>query len=104
MRNCVRAADRAVGTELIAGMFRILLLAGMGIALVAIVGIFTSPIDVRHSWHDESLIIGWAGIGVMVFAIIFRPWLRSRFSLRMLLIATTLVALVLGAIVFAARQ
>jgi hypothetical protein len=103
MPNRVRATDRVVGTELIAGMFRILLLAGMGIALVAIVGIFTSPIDVRHSWHDESLIIGWAGIGVMVFAIIFRPWLRSRFSLRTLLIATTLIAVVLGMIVWTVR-
>jgi hypothetical protein len=31
------------------------------------------------------------------------PWLRWRFSLRTLLIATTLVALVLGAIVYAVR-
>jgi hypothetical protein len=32
------------------------------------------------------------------------PWLRWRFSLRTLLIATTLVAVVLGLIVYAARQ
>ncbi len=86
-------------------MFRILLLVGVGIALAAIVGIVTSPIDIRHSWHDESLIIGWAGIGIMVFAIIVRPWLQgsSRFSLRTLLITMTLIAVVLGTIIALSR-
>jgi len=32
------------------------------------------------------------------------PWLRWRFSLRTMLVATTLVAVVLGAIVYATRQ
>ena len=37
------------------------------------------------------------------FLIAAAPWLRWRFSLRTLLIATTLVAVVLGLIVWAAR-
>jgi hypothetical protein len=47
------------------------------------------------------------GLGAMVFAMLATaPWIRwsSRFSLRTLLIATTLVALVLGLIVWAARK
>jgi hypothetical protein len=104
VRRALPVADCVVGAELIAvGMFRLILLVGMGIALAAIVGIATSPIDVRNSWHDESLILGWVGIGIMVVAFTLRPWLGSRFGLRTLLIVTTLMALGLGLIVWASR-
>jgi hypothetical protein len=81
-------------------MFRLILFVGIAIALAAIVGIVTSPIDVRNSWHEESLIIGWVGIGMMAVAFATRPWLRSRFSLRTLLIGMTVVAAILAAVVY----
>jgi hypothetical protein len=39
-------------------------------------------------------------IGAIAFALVVVPWLRFRFSLRTLLIATTLVAVVLGLSVY----
>jgi hypothetical protein len=45
-------------------------------------------------WFLSLVAVGLAGV----------PWMRFHFTLRTLLIATTLVALVLGAIVWAVRQ
>jgi hypothetical protein len=45
----------------------------------------------------------WFVIGVCISAFAI-PWLRLRFNLRTLLIATTLVAVVLGLVVWAARK
>ena len=53
----------------------------------------------REFWVEVPFWIGLAPLAILVGA----PWLRSRFSLRTLLIATTLVAVVLGAIVYATR-
>ena len=44
----------------------------------------------------------WSGV-LLLFGLAAAPWLRWRFSLRTLLIATTLVAVVLGMITWAAR-
>jgi hypothetical protein len=44
----------------------------------------------------------WLFVAVFA-ALATAPWLRWRFSLRTLLIATTLVAVILGAIIFAAK-
>jgi hypothetical protein len=89
---------------LVVQVFWSILFVGMGIALAAIVGILTSPIDVRNAWHEDSLIVGWAGVGIMAAAYITRPWLRSRFSLRTLLVTATVAAVWLGLIVAVSRK
>jgi hypothetical protein len=50
-----------------------------------------------------TVIAAWVLIGPVV-AIGVLPWIRWRYSLRALLIATTLVALVLGLVAWATRQ
>jgi hypothetical protein len=52
----------------------------------------------------ESVGVSYWLLTLGTFAIGTVPWLRWRFSVCTLLIATTLVAVVLGAIVWAARQ
>jgi hypothetical protein len=52
-----------------------------------------------HNWK----VLPYPLIVVLVTAIAAAPWIRWRFSLRTLLIATTLVAVVLGLICYAMR-
>jgi hypothetical protein len=52
--------------------------------------------------HWEAKWPHWFAAAI-VAALAYVPWLSSRFSLRTLLIAMTLIALVLGAIVYAVR-
>jgi hypothetical protein len=52
------------------------------------------------SWH--LTVPDWAFV-LLTIALAAAPWLRWRFSLRTLLIATTLVAVVLGLIVWVSR-
>lgn len=64
----------------------------------------------RRSWsyHSEGLgtyiIFPHRFLVLIVMVLAAAPWLPWRFSLRTLLIATTLVAMVLGLIVWAARK
>jgi hypothetical protein len=57
-------------------------------------------------WHDNE----WSAVIPHWFAMLFTlvlgvlPWLRWRFSLRSLLVATTLVSVLLGLIVWAAKS
>jgi hypothetical protein len=60
----------------------------------------------RHEWVDggfDTVIPHWFAMCAFV-ALASAPWLRWHFSLRTLLIAMTLVAVLLGLIVFALRK
>jgi hypothetical protein len=60
------------------------------------------PRNVSGLWSNSSGMPIWFLI-VLTSALATVPWIRWRFSLRTLLIATTLVAVVLGLIIYAAR-
>jgi hypothetical protein len=64
------------------------------------------PVSNVNKWGLSGRLVRtphWLPI-LLSAALVAAPWLRWRFSLRTLLIATTLVAVVLGAIVYATRQ
>ena len=67
---------------------------------------FAYSVRPRFHYHREEMwatLPHWFLLGTcMTFATV--PWLRYRFSLRTLLIATTLVAVVLGLIVYAVKS
>ena len=68
-------------------------------------GIFTidsKQIEILKRYGDGPSVPTWIP-AIIALALSTAPWLRWRFSLRTLLIATTLVAVVLGAIVWAAK-
>ena len=62
-----------------------------------ILGTMTTVTGYRIFWMPHWL------FAVLFATLSISPWLRWRFSLRTLLIATTLIALLLGAIVWAAK-
>ena len=62
-----------------------------------------SPITIRRIGSFDSVSIAYWLLIPLVSIVAAGPWLPYRFSLRTLLIATTLVAVALGLIIFAAR-
>jgi hypothetical protein len=70
-------------------------------------GYLKEPNSNIFGWHDDGLIIIPSNLLPIIIALAccFYPWVywSKRFSLRTLLIATTLVAVVLGLVVWAAR-
>jgi hypothetical protein len=52
--------------------------------------------------HDELIVPYWLPVALTA-ALASAPWVRWRFSLRTLLIATSLLALLLGLVVYASR-
>jgi hypothetical protein len=66
-----------------------------------------SPIRIVSFWNGDGKVFRIDGVAIPIWTLILPiaaiaaiPWLRFRFTLRTLLIATTLVALVFGLIVW----
>ena len=53
--------------------------------------------------YAQAMIPCWIAVLMVAVPSLVAPWIRWRFSLRTLLIATTLVAVVLGLIIYASR-
>ena len=95
----IGALPRPGGTDITA------LKPRFGVQSIPLDSIIMMPIDARFTpFVGRPMTMPIWGAVLLAAALAAAPWLRWRFSLRTLLIVTTLVAVVLGLAVYAARE
>ena len=71
-----------------------LLICGLALSIVSLIGAGAANAKLEFETADLWFLFGWAGVGVMALALMG----PARYSLRLLLIGTTLIVALLGAI------